>query len=476
MNNFLRKNKAVIVWAVVFAFVIGGTLFGFGVYFSGQNSSGVTPASGVAQVNKEPISVDEYYAGLRNIAEQLQSMTSQQQILAYQYQVLDTIIDARLLMQEAKKQKIKVKVTQEDINKYIEDVKAEYSLSDEQITEILADQGLTVEQWSRDLEPMLEQQKIVDTLLEKITGEVNVTDQEIKDKYEQVHVNNIKVTKGENAEEAKGKAEEALAKLKSGQDFLTVAVKYSDDPNAENGADLGFLSRENASDDSLVLTAAAFATEVGQVTDIVETTDAYNILKVVEKKVAEGEEFDEQKVTIKEDLIESKKSEIQDEWFQDLKNKAKINIHIPELAGYRALISEDYKVAIDKFEEAEKVSGGNDTFLAYLAIAYNAIGEKDKAIANLTKAIEMAPTNYELYMALGSMYRDMDEKEKAIEQFQKASENAGDEYMVHFQLQQEFVQLGRVDLAQEEQTLINEIYERVQKQFEAEQAAAESNQ
>jgi parvulin-like peptidyl-prolyl isomerase len=76
-------------------------------------------------------------------------------------------------------------------------------------------------------------------------------------------------------EEAKARAEEVLAKARSGEDFAELAKQYSDGPTGPNGGDLGSFGRG-----SMVppFDQAVFALDVGGISDVVETQFGYHII------------------------------------------------------------------------------------------------------------------------------------------------------------------------------------------------------
>lgn len=78
-------------------------------------------------------------------------------------------------------------------------------------------------------------------------------------------------------EQAKQFAEQLLARLKKGEDFAKLAEEHSDDPSAKGrGGSLGNFERH-----SMVkpFADAAFALEVGQISEVVETIFGYHIIK-----------------------------------------------------------------------------------------------------------------------------------------------------------------------------------------------------
>lgn len=81
--------------------------------------------------------------------------------------------------------------------------------------------------------------------------------------------------------EAKKKAEEVLKKVKNGEDFDKLVEEYNDDPGATSEgytfADDGTMVQEFAD--------ASFALEVGETSELVETTFGYHIIKRIDRNI-----------------------------------------------------------------------------------------------------------------------------------------------------------------------------------------------
>ena len=121
----------------------------------------------------------------------------------------------------------------------------------------------------------------------------------------------------EKKSEAKGKAEEVLAKVKSGEDFATLAKEYSEDTaSAINGGDLDFFPKGYMVEP---FENAAFSMKVGEISDLVESSFGYHIIKITDK-VDEQKSFDEVKDTIKSTL----QSENYNNQVEKLKSNAKV--------------------------------------------------------------------------------------------------------------------------------------------------------
>jgi peptidyl-prolyl cis-trans isomerase C len=133
---------------------------------------------------------------------------------------------------------------------------------------------------------------------------------------QEIHARHILVA---TEEEAKEVAE----RLKKGEDFATVAKEKSKDASAEGG-DLGFFGRGQM---LKPFEDAAFALEVGQISEPVQTQFGWHIIKVEEKRDLPLPTFDQVKEAIIAQLVQAKAQEV----VTGLRDAAKIEVVDPEL-------------------------------------------------------------------------------------------------------------------------------------------------
>jgi peptidyl-prolyl cis-trans isomerase D len=92
-------------------------------------------------------------------------------------------------------------------------------------------------------------------------------------------------------EAARGRAMEALERIKSGEDFAALAEELSDDPgSAGTGGDLGFFGR-GVMDEPVE--KAAFALQPGEVSDPVRSSFGFHIIKLTEVRPETVKPFEE---------------------------------------------------------------------------------------------------------------------------------------------------------------------------------------
>ena len=122
-------------------------------------------------------------------------------------------------------------------------------------------------------------------------------------------------------EEMRKKAEEVLKKARAGEDFETLAKKYSEGPSAKNGGDLDYFTR-----DSMVpeFSEVAFKLKkVGDLSDLVRTKYGFHIIKLT--GIRDFKSADKRR--LQNQVKSQKQKEIYEGFFSNLKKNAKITIN-----------------------------------------------------------------------------------------------------------------------------------------------------
>nr|BAL56208.1 peptidil-prolyl cis-trans isomerase [uncultured Acetothermia bacterium]BAL59918.1 hypothetical protein HGMM_OP4C554 [Candidatus Acetothermum autotrophicum] len=266
--------------------------------------------------------------------------------LELQSRVIDDLLRKRLITQEIERRHIVIPSSDVDDQTEIafERILKQNNLTEEQAAQILKQQGRTLESFKRDLRQAVELNLKTERLRDSVVGPIEPTDQELaayleehRDEYdtpEEVHARHILIRVPENASEAeiaqaKKQIEDIKRELEDGADFAELAKKYSQDPgSAQNGGDLGFFGRGQMVQE---FEDAAFALEPGQVSDPVRTQFGFHLIKVEEKKPAQHPELTQIRERVLKDYTQAERSKRFEEFYNELKARAKIFIADPVL-------------------------------------------------------------------------------------------------------------------------------------------------
>ena len=215
-------------------------------------------------------------------------------------QAVDRLIDDYLLDQDVARAGIKI--TDDDYAQAAkEELEAFLSLNGmtrgEFTDELRLDRGQTVEEFLKARATNSDRRHgllYVKLFTLRLPDDMKVTDDDVRAQYDKkldekfkkparVRASQIVIsTTGATDEEkvaARQKATEVLAEArKPGADFAALAAKYSSDPSKARGGDMGFFPRTGLAPEPIA--AAAFALQVGQISDIIETKLGFHILKV----------------------------------------------------------------------------------------------------------------------------------------------------------------------------------------------------
>lgn len=245
-----------------------------------------------------------------------------------QSQVLELMIEEELLGQEAKKRGITV--AEQEIDASIEEVKKRFNMTDEQMKEVLKQQNLTPESFREQWKRQLLSNKLFG---EQVQGKIAVTEDEIKDHYEQnygkiqsveeVKVSHVLIPVESFEEEARNLAEEVAELARSGEDFGELAGKYSkDELSAGRGGDLGFFKKGQLVKE---LDDAVNGAEAGEIVGPVKSPAGYHVMIVTDRKTAESDQIgDSFRAEAREELYQKKVEKAIQAWLEGVKETAYI--------------------------------------------------------------------------------------------------------------------------------------------------------
>jgi peptidyl-prolyl cis-trans isomerase SurA len=124
-----------------------------------------------------------------------------------------------------------------------------------------------------------------------------------------------------NASTQRAMAEEILGKLANGGEFDRIAQIYSEDSSRDLGGDWGWIERKTLAPP---LEKVAFNLPVGKISNIVEYSSNFYILKVEEKKGGATRSLAEARDEIEKKLTQQQAQDLQERWIASLRSKAYI--------------------------------------------------------------------------------------------------------------------------------------------------------
>jgi peptidyl-prolyl cis-trans isomerase SurA len=291
--------------------------------------------------------VDKYYDN--QIATAQQAPTGEQ-ATALRLNILHQMIDDEILMRRA--EKLGLLATDEEVDRKFNEFKSPFT--QEEFDQRLKDKKITISDFKRDIRRSITVDKVMN---KEVSSKINVTDQDIASYYEahkgefnliepQYHLAQIMVTpapnpqaqnqndKAQNEAEARKKIQMIANRLDSGDDFATLAMKYSEDPETSgNGGDLGTVRESGLKGTDVPTRDAVMKLKPGQYSNIISVINpatkqaaGFRIVKVVSKEPAGQRELNDPRVqqAIRSQLHDRREQLLKAAYYEVLRDSAKV--------------------------------------------------------------------------------------------------------------------------------------------------------
>ncbi|HVI82695.1 MAG TPA: peptidylprolyl isomerase [Chthoniobacterales bacterium] len=119
----------------------------------------------------------------------------------------------------------------------------------------------------------------------------------------------------------KAMANEIFSKLVNGAQFEQMAQLYSEDSTREKGGDWGWVDRKTL---AAPLEKAAFRLAVGKISNVIDFSGNYYILKVEDRHGGDTKSLEQARADIEKKLIQLEAQNLQERWIASLRSKAYI--------------------------------------------------------------------------------------------------------------------------------------------------------
>lgn len=311
----------------------------------------------LASVNGRKIyrtEVDKYFANQTAGSDQ---QPSGEQAVSLRLSILDTLIETEILMRRA--EKLGLLATDEEVDRKLTEMKAPFTA--EEFNKRLEQKKITVDDFKRDLRRSLTRDKVLN---KEITSRINITDQDVADYYNahksefnfiepQYHlakimvtgmpnpqVHNLQNSKAQNDADARKKIQMIANRLDSGDDFATLAMNYSEDPEtSNNGGDLGLAPESALKNADPVTRDSVLKLKAGQFTPVLPLLNpanhqpyGYMIVKLVSKEAAGQRDLSNPSVqqAFRQQLRDRREQLLKAAYYETLRDDAKITNYYAE--------------------------------------------------------------------------------------------------------------------------------------------------
>jgi peptidyl-prolyl cis-trans isomerase SurA len=251
-------------------------------------------------------------------------------------QFLNRMIDSRLQVQEAEREKIVI--DEKEIDEELADRITKMNMKNkEEFEAALKAQGIPMSAIRKRIGDELRRGRIVSR---KVRLRISVTEDEVTQyleanrpkletglSYHARHILVLPETGAEDAawENARIRAEMLRTQLQQGADFAELAKQHSRDASARDGGDLGTLKRGELAQD---IETQILSLQPRQISAPYRSALGYHIFKLESKETLEGEGLARVRSQIREILFREKFDTRLDAWLKEIKQRAVIDVRL----------------------------------------------------------------------------------------------------------------------------------------------------
>ena len=207
----------------------------------------------IAVINGEPYTLSNLTAFAKSRLSKTFPSGDLQQINAADREVLEQFITDKLMDAEVRESGIRV--TDDDVDRYIEQVKKNNRLSDDDFKATLTREGLNLASYKISVKTELEKAEILDR---NVKRKVSITDDDVERYYkinsknyranERARIRHILLSLPEKAqpeqvEVVTAKAKDLHRRVLAGEDFAALAREFSEGAGRSDGGDIGWINR-----------------------------------------------------------------------------------------------------------------------------------------------------------------------------------------------------------------------------------------
>jgi peptidyl-prolyl cis-trans isomerase SurA len=292
----------------------------------------------VAIVNDDVISLYDLEQAMKPYRRQIEELgygTDQERRMLFKLRedLLNQLINEKLTDQEVKKYEISI--SEEEIDRYLENLKKTNYLTDEQLQDALAKEGMALDDYRNAVKERMLRTRLLNR---QVRSKIVITEEEIrayydshKDQYageKKYHLKHIIIRvsavagSGQRAA-ARDQMQAILERFKAGESFAALADRYSDPDLTLKGGELGVFAFDSLS--PKIQDAVEDLSE-GDITAVIESEQGFQIFLVERIESMPSRTYEEAAQEIEDKLAEEIIDTRFDEWLEDLRARSHVKI------------------------------------------------------------------------------------------------------------------------------------------------------
>ena len=243
--------------------------------------------------------------------------------------ILELLIDEKIA--QAKIKELRIQVSDRQVDNYVEKLKRDNQLTQEDLVAGLEKEGLSYEKYRERIKRDIERAQLIEY---EVRSKIIIREETIQKYYEEqkgtfgvaekvqlagIFLMRKNLKSEEEMRELYRKAQEIAAKLKAGADFSQLAGSYSEGPGAKDGGDLGQFTVDHLEPG---LKGVVEALPEGGISDPLVRPNGIQIIKVTKKQTGKIRSLEEMKEAIYGILYQEEVNRRYQNWIKELRESA----------------------------------------------------------------------------------------------------------------------------------------------------------
>ncbi|MCE3232685.1 MAG: putative peptidyl-prolyl cis-trans isomerase family protein [Rickettsiaceae bacterium] len=222
-------------------------------------------------------------------------------------QIIQTLIDERLYVQEAKR--LNITLSQADVDAAVSNLEMKNKIKPGTFKNFIKDKNIPYESVIDQLKAQILWGKIVN---KRIRSKVSVTEREVEETTEHIsHSSGVSelnvfeivlpVENEKDSAKVRGAAQKLVAEIRKGADFSAVAKEFSRSTTAQTGGDLGWMSEEHLPKDILPRIRNL---QIGEVSEPFLVNNSYHVVKLNDRRALVSSQDMDGEVQLKQAMVQ----------------------------------------------------------------------------------------------------------------------------------------------------------------------------